>query len=104
MRLKLFLSASPLSPAWATSSFQSSERKLSALPPPPTNDSGSGGSGADSIIAESNGDYDKYVPFLDDFEPNLAAARTAGLRTIHVTDPGPAIAELDLLLGEDARP
>ena len=41
--------------------------------------------------------------FLDDFEPNLAAARTVGLRTIHVTDPGRAIAELDLLLEEEAR-
>ncbi len=42
--------------------------------------------------------------FLDDFEPNLVAARAVGLRTIHVTEPGPAIAELDLLLGEAARP
>ncbi|MEO1061604.1 MAG: HAD family phosphatase [Actinomycetota bacterium] len=42
--------------------------------------------------------------FLDDFGPNLDAAAAFGLRTIHVTDPGPAIAELDLLLGEDARP
>lgn len=39
--------------------------------------------------------------FLDDFGPNIDAARGVGMRTIHVTEPGPAIAELDQLLGED---
>jgi epoxide hydrolase-like predicted phosphatase len=38
--------------------------------------------------------------FLDDVEGNLVGARSAGLRTILVSDPpGPALAELDLLLG-----
>lgn len=38
--------------------------------------------------------------FLDDVEGNLVGARSAGLRTILVDDPpGPALAELDLLLG-----
>lgn len=47
-------------------------------------------------------DLPDQAVFLDDFGPNLAAAAAFGLRTIHVTDPGPAIAELDQLLGEDA--
>jgi epoxide hydrolase-like predicted phosphatase len=38
--------------------------------------------------------------FLDDVEGNLVGARSAGLRTILVSDPpGPALVELDLLLG-----
>lgn len=38
--------------------------------------------------------------FLDDVESNLAGARLAGLRTILVDDPpGPALVELDRLLG-----
>jgi epoxide hydrolase-like predicted phosphatase len=38
--------------------------------------------------------------FLDDVEGNLVGARLAGLQTILVSDPpGPALAELDLLLG-----
>ncbi len=38
--------------------------------------------------------------FLDDVESNLVGARRAGLRTILVGDPpGPALTELDRLLG-----
>ena len=41
--------------------------------------------------------------FLDDVEGNLVGARSAGLRTILVSDPpGPALAELDLVLGRPA--
>ncbi len=38
------------------------------------------------------------VLFLDDFAGNIAGARAAGLRTIHVTDVHAALAELDAVL------
>ena len=38
------------------------------------------------------------VLFLDDFAGNIAGARAAGLRTIHVTDVQAALAELDAVL------
>jgi putative hydrolase of the HAD superfamily len=43
--------------------------------------------------------------FLDDVEGNLVGARLAGLHTILVDDPpGPALVELDLLLGRPGPP
>jgi epoxide hydrolase-like predicted phosphatase len=38
--------------------------------------------------------------FLDDFAGNLAAARAHGWRTIHVTDPRAALAELEAMLAQ----
>jgi putative hydrolase of the HAD superfamily len=36
--------------------------------------------------------------FLDDFLPNVDAARAVGIHGVHVEDPGPAMAELDRLI------
>jgi putative hydrolase of the HAD superfamily len=56
------------------------------------------------IACERAGVAPDEVVFLDDLGINLKPARTLGMHTIKVDEPGPAIAALEALLGLPATP
>ena len=57
-----------------------------------------------ALTAERLGAPGGEIVFLDDFEPNCAAAREAGWTAVRFEDTAQAIAELDAVLGDRGAP